>query len=264
MMNLALGIVISCGTAVCRVKLIESDEEVETRYSLKIQDQIKIRPRQTVVINQTPSPPETVFRMFYSEVRSVNGDEIMVEQLRDERNRGKGDVIKAELEPGLDLDLKVGDQVYGYSVIHGLVDQGKPADAAQLLATITPRVKQNEEKDTFQLPPNSAAAHTNRGNVYLDQGAFEAAITEYNKAIAVNPKYSVAYTNRGHAYKAKGDKDKASADYEKVIALLENPTPDILPANHPLWRESVTESFIQKNKKTRLRRAKKHLAALGH
>ncbi|MEM7034243.1 MAG: sigma-70 family RNA polymerase sigma factor [Chloroflexota bacterium] len=262
-MNLALAIVQSCGAAGAQVKLVETDEELETRYSLKVQDTIHIRPHQTVVIDRRPSPPELVFRFYYSQVKEISEDEIIVEGMRDERDRGMGNLVKAQLAPGLKIeDLRVGDDVYGRWEIYGVIGNKKPVDAKHLLATVTPRVQKNEENDTFQLPPNSVAAHTNRGNVYLDHGDYDKAIKAYNQAIALNSKYVVAYTNRGHAYKAMGKPEKAKADFETTVHLLEKPTLEILPVNHPVWRDQHTEEFIERYVKIGLRRAKKYMAAL--
>lgn len=261
-MKLALAKVVSCGMAGCQVRLIEDDTLLDTRYSLQIQDQIKIRPEQLVVIDRIPTPAQIVFRPFLSQVVKVQGDQLTVELLRDEGDRGKGQYAQATLAEGLDLDLKVGDDVYGYSIVLGKAINGRPAHPVQLLTILTPIVSKIYESDRFQLDPDSAAAHTNRGNVHLDQGEYELALDAYNQALTVNPNYIVAYTNRGHAYQAKQDSASARADFEQVIALLGKPTPDILPDNHPSWQGDGTSEHMQKSVNTRLRRAKKHLAAV--
>ena len=261
-MKLALAKVMSCGAAGCQVRLIEDDTLLDTRYSLQVQDQIKIRPEQLVVIDRIPTPAQIVFRPFLSQVIKVQGDQLTVELLRDERDRGKGQYVQASLAEGVDIDLKVGDEVYGQSIILGQAINGRPTHPAQLLATLAPIIRKIYEGDRFQLDPNSAAAYTNRGNVHLDQSEYDQAIDAYNQALAVNPNYIVAYTNRGHAYQAKQNFARARADFEQVITLLEKQTPDILPDNHPAWHGAGTSDHMQKSVSTRLRRAKKHLAAV--
>ena len=258
-MKLALAKVVSCGTAGCQVRLIENDELLDTHYSLKVQDQIQIRPEQVVVVDQGLTPSQTVYRLYLSQVLEIDGEQLRVELLRDEGDRGKGAYFQASLVEGLNLDLNVGDVVYGREIIFGLAANGRPAHPAQLLATLSPIIKQIYEGDTFRLDPRSAAAHTNRGNVHLDQGEYDQAIEAYNQALMVNSNYVVAYTNRGHAYKAKRDTVRARADYERAIALLEKPTPDIFPDNHPDWRQAETPEVVIR---TRLGRARKHLVAL--
>ncbi len=49
---------------------------------------------------------------------------------------------------------------------------------------------------------NSAGAYYyNRGLEYQRKGQYDKAISDYTKAIEINPKYAVAYYNRGLAYK---------------------------------------------------------------
>jgi tetratricopeptide (TPR) repeat protein len=139
----------------------------------------------------------------------------------------------ATIAEGLSLNLKVGDEVWGRDVIFGEVEDGQPKDPKGLLNIVAPLVRKIYESDTFKLDPNSAAAHTNRGNVYLDQGDYEQAIAAYNQALAINPNYVIAYINRGQAYKALGDPGQAGADFNQALTRLDHPNLDIQPSNHP-------------------------------
>ena len=40
---------------------------------------------------------------------------------------------------------------------------------------------------------NSAEAYKNRGNAYLDKGKYNKAISDYTKAIEINPKYAYLF-----------------------------------------------------------------------
>ena len=48
---------------------------------------------------------------------------------------------------------------------------------------------------------------------------YDQAISDYGKAIEINPKYADAYTNRGDAYDSKGQYDQAISDYSKAIEI---------------------------------------------
>lgn len=59
----------------------------------------------------------------------------------------------------------------------------------------------------------------NRGNDYLNQEKYDEAISDYNKALELDPKHVYAYNNRGLAYQAQGKYDKAMSDYNKALEL---------------------------------------------
>ncbi|MCK5486751.1 MAG: tetratricopeptide repeat protein, partial [Desulfobacterales bacterium] len=56
----------------------------------------------------------------------------------------------------------------------------------------------------------------NQGIALLEEGQYDKAISDYNKAIEINPKDAEAYYNRGYAYGEKGEYDKAISDYTKA------------------------------------------------
>ncbi len=60
-------------------------------------------------------------------------------------------------------------------------------------------------------------AYLNRGNVYIAKGDFDRGISDYTKAIEINPGYAEVYNNRGNAYIDKGDLDRGISDYNKAI-----------------------------------------------
>ena len=72
---------------------------------------------------------------------------------------------------------------------------------------------------TIALNPDEAQAYHSRGYTYYVKGAYDLAIADYNKTIALNPDEAQAYYNRGNAYYFKGAYDLAIADYNKTIAL---------------------------------------------
>jgi tetratricopeptide (TPR) repeat protein len=52
-----------------------------------------------------------------------------------------------------------------------------------------------------------------------DEGDLDGAITDYTRAIKVNPRYTEAYNNRGTIRRNKGDVDGAIADYDRAIEV---------------------------------------------
>ena len=69
------------------------------------------------------------------------------------------------------------------------------------------------------LPQETAEVYFNRGVDSSQKGDFREAISDFNKAIDVNPEFVVAYLNRGFSYSRMGEFDKAIADYTKAIEL---------------------------------------------
>ena len=65
----------------------------------------------------------------------------------------------------------------------------------------------------------SAGAYFVRGNTSHSKGDLDAAIADYDAAIAFDPRYALAYVRRGDARQEKADFDGAIADYEKAIEI---------------------------------------------
>jgi tetratricopeptide (TPR) repeat protein len=62
----------------------------------------------------------------------------------------------------------------------------------------------------------------NLGLVYGKQGNLLQAISEYTKAIAINPNYAEAYNNRGIVYGQQNKLTQALADFTKAIKINPN------------------------------------------
>jgi tetratricopeptide (TPR) repeat protein len=69
------------------------------------------------------------------------------------------------------------------------------------------------------LNPQYAKAYCNRGLAYYIIKKNPLAINDFTKAIEVNPQYADAYKYRGMAYYAAAEYDLAVADFNKAIAL---------------------------------------------
>ena len=64
-------------------------------------------------------------------------------------------------------------------------------------------------------------AYFSRGLGYGAKGQYDKAISDYTKAIEINPRYAEAYSNRGVAYDAKGNMKKACSDWKRACELGE-------------------------------------------
>jgi tetratricopeptide (TPR) repeat protein len=65
-----------------------------------------------------------------------------------------------------------------------------------------------------------AKSYNNRGIAYQKKRQYDKAISDYSKAIEINPRYADAYNNRGNAYgEGKGQHDKAWDDVKKAQDL---------------------------------------------
>jgi len=69
----------------------------------------------------------------------------------------------------------------------------------------------------INLDPGKAIAYVARGSAYHMLDQLDNAISDYNKAIEINPDLAVAYQNRGSVYYRLGRFDNAISDYSKVI-----------------------------------------------
>jgi tetratricopeptide (TPR) repeat protein/S1-C subfamily serine protease len=61
--------------------------------------------------------------------------------------------------------------------------------------------------------------YNNRGNAKFELGNKQAAIIDFDRAIAINPKFAGAYYNRGRTKYALGNKQAAIIDFDRAIAL---------------------------------------------
>jgi len=71
----------------------------------------------------------------------------------------------------------------------------------------------------IEINPNFIEAYSNRGTVYGKLGKTDLAIFDFNKAIKINPNYANAYSNRGIVYAMLGDIQKAKQDAIKASQL---------------------------------------------
>ena len=70
-------------------------------------------------------------------------------------------------------------------------------------------------------------AYNNRGSAFHYKGQYDRAISDYNKAIEIDPEYALAFFNRGVAYFKKGDCDKAREDFRNVQGMGYQISPEV-------------------------------------
>lgn len=215
-MDLTWAIALSCAAAGCRVQLLNGDTVIETRYTQPVQDTIKIRPGQLVVIDQSTMPPETVWRLFQMQVTAIHEGAVTLLDLA--RGREKSMPFPTLIHQS----LRVSDVVWtGVDQIYDRVVDGKPAHPDQLLTALRPTIVATYE-NVVKHKPDSAAAITIRGHIWLDKGEITQAIAAYDQALQVDGNYALAYGYRGLAHQMLGEREQAVADYSKALDLFEN------------------------------------------
>jgi tetratricopeptide (TPR) repeat protein len=71
-------------------------------------------------------------------------------------------------------------------------------------------------------------AYFNRAVSYSNKGQYDQAISDFTRALQINPKYSEAYNNRGVTYYLKKDYDKSWDDIKKAQNLGYQVSPKFL------------------------------------
>jgi tetratricopeptide (TPR) repeat protein len=77
----------------------------------------------------------------------------------------------------------------------------------------------SEFTKAIEIDPRNASAYSSRGNAYGEKGQYDQAISDYNKAIGIDPKDALTYGCRGDAYRKKGQYDQAISDYTKAMEI---------------------------------------------
>ena len=77
-----------------------------------------------------------------------------------------------------------------------------------------------EINKALEIDPQNANAFNDRGLAFWLKGDINSALVDYNKAIEINPSFAMAYNNRGLLYgKGQGEMDLAIADFSKAIEM---------------------------------------------
>lgn len=138
-MDLELAVTISCTDTGCQVKLLRSDEVIETRYSDTVRDRIQIEPQQLVAIDMGLPTPEIIWRWIRAIVLEVNDSSVGIEDYW-------GHIGFVSRVAALPLSLSIADEVWCCNTdkdheVHDRIVDGKPANPHQLLEYITPIIE---------------------------------------------------------------------------------------------------------------------------
>ncbi len=68
-------------------------------------------------------------------------------------------------------------------------------------------------------PSLDAETYLNRGNAYSKKGQYDHAISDFTKAIEINPRYALAYNNRGIVMRKLGNIKMACSDAKRACEL---------------------------------------------
>jgi tetratricopeptide (TPR) repeat protein len=71
----------------------------------------------------------------------------------------------------------------------------------------------------LKINPRNAIAYNNRGLAWGKKGDYDNAIADFSKAVEINPQYTDAYNNRGIAYYEKRKYDSAIADFTTAVEI---------------------------------------------
>jgi tetratricopeptide (TPR) repeat protein len=80
-----------------------------------------------------------------------------------------------------------------------------------------------EYDKAIQLDANMASAYLNRGQAYNLLGLRQQAIADLDKAIELDHDLGLAYFYRGNAYEGLSDSQQAIADYRMALSLTSDP-----------------------------------------
>jgi tetratricopeptide (TPR) repeat protein len=92
----------------------------------------------------------------------------------------------------------------------------------------------------LEINPMHAEAYNNRGLAYGQKGQYDQAISDFNKALEINPRDAEAYNNRGTAYGRKGQNDEAISDYSKAIEI--DPE-SVMAYNNRAWEYTLKGQY---------------------
>ena len=145
-----------------------------------------------------------------------------------EYDKAQQDMHKAQ-ELGYVIDPKILDAIKKtseskYSVVGSVVKIAEEAYSKGCEYSKNGNYDQaiSEYTKAIEINPNYEQAYGNRGGSYANHGNLPKAISDYTKAIELNPKDVMNYYNRGTVYKDQGDLAQAASDFTKAIEIDPN------------------------------------------
>jgi len=71
----------------------------------------------------------------------------------------------------------------------------------------------------LEIDPKDTQAYSKRGIAHVEKGLYEQAISDLTKALEIDPRNGEAYFNRGYAYRKEGKYDQAISDFNKALEI---------------------------------------------
>jgi tetratricopeptide (TPR) repeat protein len=105
-------------------------------------------------------------------------------------------------------------------------------------------------------------AYNNRGTAFHYKGEYGQAISDYNKAVEIDPEYALAYFNRGVAHFKKGDYEKAWEDVLRVQMLGYRVSPEFLEQLRNAFEKSEYDAELKLWPCNRLSRNARNIGSL--
>ena len=131
----------SCTSDGCEVLLLDTDARVDTQYSARVRDRIKIRPKQLVAVDTAEGVSEIVWRWYRTRVMEVAEQNLLVD------DRGVRS-LRAERVGELSVIAQVDEEVWVCGVgqpgnweVHDRVVDGIPERADRLGAFMFPKIE---------------------------------------------------------------------------------------------------------------------------
>ena len=100
-----------------------------------------------------------------------------------------------------------------YLIVKAIIYSTKYADTSPHVAQ--EKIAEVAEEELYY----AEAYYTNRGVEYYQKGQYDQSISDFNKAIEINPGYAKAYSDRAVTYYQKGQYDKAISDLSNAIEI---------------------------------------------
>lgn len=131
----------------------------------------------------------------------------------DERNRLLSDAVKVR---GITFSLtpEIETELAGTGASVGLVDAIRQKSSNIKISAVT-----KPATIVPTAPTPDFAFYRKRADENIGKGEFDSAVSDYSKAIELNPKDAATYLNRGRAYSNKKSYDLAMLDYDKWVEL---------------------------------------------
>jgi tetratricopeptide (TPR) repeat protein len=137
--------------------------------------------------------------------------------------------------------IVAGNQRSSMKLLHQLLEEAGSYEDWHFLGNLLQLVDEAERLPFVQPLPLTEDDWLLRGLVHRALGNLEASITDFSKAIAINPRNALSYLNRGTAYAEQQLYDDALADYQHTFEL--DPGNSYAQLNKSLIFNSLLESL---------------------